>query len=96
MGSVRRDQLSLASAFLATMRVTGMALSFAVLGGVAASQLGRLGGRLLFLQGQGGASDLATGIVEGYVTGYRYAMVTGAALALAGALVSLTRGNRPV
>ena len=43
MGAVRNDQLSLASAFLGTMRVTGMTLSFAVLGGVAASQLGGTG-----------------------------------------------------
>ena len=43
MGSVRRDQLSVASAFLGTMRTTGQALSVALLGGIAASQLGAAG-----------------------------------------------------
>ena len=41
MGSVGRHQLGLAGAFLSTMRSTGMALSVAILGGIAASQLGR-------------------------------------------------------
>jgi EmrB/QacA subfamily drug resistance transporter len=91
MGSVRRDQLGVASAFLGTMRVTGMALSVAVLGGIAASQLGRLGGRLLFSHGQG-AGAVAARAVEQYALGYRYAMYTGAGLALLGAAVSLTRG----
>ena len=53
MGSVPRPQLSLASAFLGTMRVTGMALSVALLGGIAASQLGRAGGRILYTHGHG-------------------------------------------
>ena len=43
MGSVRRDQLSQASAFLSTMRTSGQALSVALLGGIAASQLGAVG-----------------------------------------------------
>jgi EmrB/QacA subfamily drug resistance transporter len=93
MGSVERHQLSLASAFLGTMRVTGMALSFAVLGGVAASQLGSLGGRLLFM-GQTGTAAAAAA-AGNYTTGYRYAMFTGAVLALVGAAVSLQRGRRP-
>jgi MFS family permease len=93
MGSVRRDQLGVASAFIGTIRTTGQALSVALLGGIAASQLGRLGGRLLFTHGRdGGASGLATQAVSGYAQGYRYAMLTGAVLALAGAAVSLTRG----
>ena len=93
MGSVRRDQLGVASAFLGTMRTAGMALSVALLGGIAASQLGRLGGRLLFTHGRdGGAAGLAARAVDGYAQGYRYAMLTGAVLALAGAAVSLTRG----
>ncbi len=94
MGSVRHDQLSQASAFLATMRTAGQALSVALLGGIAASQLGRLGGRLLFTHGESGASGLAAKAVEGYAQGYRYAMLTGAALALIGAFVSLARGAR--
>ena len=54
MGSVDRHQLGLAGAFLGTMRATGMALSVAILGGIAASQLGRAGGRLIFSHGSGG------------------------------------------
>lgn len=92
MGSVERRQLSLASAFLGTMRVTGMALSFAVLGGVAASQLGPLGSRLLFGDASGGAATLAA---RSFALGYRYALLTGAALALVGALISLQRGPHP-
>ena len=93
MGSVRRDQLSVASAFIGTMRTTGQALSVALLGGIAASQLGRLGSRLLFTHGHGaGAAGLATQAVSGYAQGYRYAMLAGAVLALVGAAVSLTRG----
>ena len=93
MGSVRRDQLSLASAFLGTARVVGMALSVAVLGGIAASQLGLLGGRLLFTHGHG-AGALASKAVSDFAHGYSLAMYTGAALALLGAAVSLTRGPR--
>ena len=93
MGSVARDQLSLAGAFLATMRVTGMALSVAILGGIAASQLGRLGGQLIFSHGKGdGLGALGAQAVADFARGYRYAMYTGAALAVLGALVSLTRG----
>ena len=93
MGSVRRDQLSVASAFIGTMRTTGQALSVALLGGIAASQLGRLGSRLLFTHGHGaGAAGLAAQAVSGYAQGYRYAMLAGAVLALVGAAVSLTRG----
>ena len=93
MGSVRRDQLSVASAFLGTMRTAGQALSVAILGGMAASQLGRLGGRLLFTHGHAaGAGSLGRRAVENYALGYKYAMVTGAVLALIGAAISLTRG----
>ena len=91
MGSVRRDQLSQASAFLSTMRTSGQALSVALLGGIAASQLGAVGGRLLLTHGHGDGA-LAARAVDAYAQGYRYAMATGAALALVGALVSLTRG----
>ena len=91
MGSVRRDQLSQASAFLSTMRTSGQALSVALLGGIAASQLGAVGGRLLLTHGHGGGA-LAARAVDAYAIGYRYAMLTGAVLALAGAAVSLTRG----
>ncbi len=93
MGSVGRHQLSLAGAFLSTMRSTGMALSVAILGGIAASQLGRAGGQLIF--GQGSVADIAAYGVEvsaDFARGYSYAMYAGAALAVLGALASLTRG----
>jgi EmrB/QacA subfamily drug resistance transporter len=108
MGSVERSKLSLASAFLGTMRVTGQALSVAVLGGIAASQLGVSGTRLIYTNGQaagaaahgalhGGtaaaaaAANVASHIIQNYALGYKYAMFTGAGLALLGALASLTR-----
>ena len=92
MGSVKRDQLSQASAFLSTMRTSGQALSVALLGGIAASQLGAVGGRLLLTHGGGGGA-VAAHAVDAYASGYQYAMLTGAALALIGAAVSLTRGT---
>jgi MFS family permease len=61
MGSVDRSQLSVASAFLGTMRVTGQALSVAVLGGIAASHLGPGGWRLLLRAG-GSPSCLRPGL----------------------------------
>jgi len=91
MGSVRRDQLSQASAFLGTMRTAGQALSVALLGGIAASQMGAVGSRLLFTHGKGGGA-VAARAVDAFALGYRYAMLAGAALALTGAAVSLTRG----
>ena len=91
MGSVRRDQLSQASAFLSTMRTAGQALSVALLGGIAASQLGAVGGRLLLSHGQGGGA-VAARAVDAYAHGYVYAMLAGAVLAAAAAAVSLTRG----
>jgi len=95
MGSVTRDRLGLASSFLALMRVTGQALSLGVLGGIAASQLGRLGGRLIFTRGAGAAAGvLPAGVVSDFAHGYQLAMLTGAGLAVVGALVSLTRGPR--
>jgi EmrB/QacA subfamily drug resistance transporter len=93
MGSVRKDQLSVASAFMGTMRTSGQALSVAVLGGIAASQMGAVGSRLIFTHGQG-AGAVATTVASGYEQGYHYAMLTGAALALVGAAVSTTRGGR--
>lgn len=93
MGSVRRDQLSLASAILSTARGMGQALSVAVLGGIAAGQLGPLGSRLLFTRGHG-AGELAARAVSDFAHGYSLAMYAGAALALLGAAVSLTRGPR--
>ena len=87
MGCVERSQLGVASAFLATMRVTGQALSVAFLGGIAASRLGSGGWRLLLRQASPSAA-------QAFAWGYRAAMFTGAALALLGAWASLARGAR--
>jgi EmrB/QacA subfamily drug resistance transporter len=87
MGSVERHQLSVASAFLSTMRVTGQALSVGLLGSIAASRLGP-GGWSLLLRHTGGS-----GAADAFAWGYRAAMLTGAFLALVGALASQTRGT---
>jgi MFS family permease len=87
MGSVERGQLSVASAFLGTMRVTGQSLSVGVLGSIAASRLGS-GGWNQLLRHTGSTA------VGAYAQGYRAAMFTGAFLALMGAWASLTRGGR--
>ena len=65
----------------------------ALLGGIAAEPArAAAAAACCFTHGGSGASGLAARAVDAYAQGYRYAMVTGAALALAGALVSLTRG----
>jgi len=87
MGSVERRQLSVASAFLGTMRVTGQALSVGVLGSIAASRLGPGGWNLLLRHTGGNAAATA------YAWGYQAAMLAGAGLALMGAWASMTRGS---
>jgi EmrB/QacA subfamily drug resistance transporter len=85
MGSVPRSQLGIASSVLGTMRFTGQAISVALLGGIAGSKLGAVGGKVIFL---GARAVDAAGL---YAQGYRLAMVVAAAMALGGGLVSLTR-----
>ena len=88
MGSVDRGQLSVASAFLGTMRVMGQALSIAILGGIASVRLSAgEWQQLLHRHGSLHASDA-------FAWGYSAAMLTGALLALLGAWASLTRGAR--
>ncbi|HLO68236.1 MAG TPA: MFS transporter [Holophaga sp.] len=87
MGSVDKARLGLAGAFLATMRVTGQALSVALLGGIAASRLGPGGWKALLRHASAGAADA-------FASGYRAAMLVGAALALLGAAASLQRTER--
>jgi len=87
MGSVDRSRLGVAGSFLGTMRFTGQAISVALLGGIAGSRLGAVGGKVIFL----GAA--AVNAADLYAQGYRLAMVVAAALALVGGLVSLTRPN---
>jgi EmrB/QacA subfamily drug resistance transporter len=84
MGSVDRSQLSVASGFVSMMRFAGQGVSIAVLGAIAASQLGPEGGRAVLLgeaTGRAGA--------DAFAAGFRTAMFVGAALALVGAFLSL-------
>jgi len=92
MGSVGRHQLGLASGFLATTRVTGQALSVALLGAVAASQLGALGARVIFAPGDG--PGLSVAAAERFAAGYKLAMAVGAGFAVLAAVASLVRGGR--
>ncbi len=89
MGAVKRTELSLASGFLGTMRTTGQAVSIGLLGAIAASSLGPIGGRVIFLGETASASA-----AESFAGGYRTAMLVAAGLAVAGAMVSLVRGPR--
>jgi hypothetical protein len=90
MGSVGRSQLSLASAFLGTMRFLGQGVSVGLLGAIAASGLGATGARVIFL---GEAASQAA--ADSFSGGYRRAMFVAVGLTLIGALVSLVRGARP-
>jgi EmrB/QacA subfamily drug resistance transporter len=94
VGSVPRSQLGLASGFLSTTRTTGQAMSMGVLGGIAASALGPIGGRIIFMHGSGpGMEHLTNRAIDGYAHGYSLAMWTAVGLALAAAAASLTRGR---
>ena len=94
MGSVRRDQLSVASAMMGDD-----AHGRPVAERRPARRHRRQPARrtrqpaALHARRRGGASVIAVPAVDGYAQGYRYAMLAGAALALVGALVSLTRGG---
>jgi hypothetical protein len=83
MGSVERSQLNLASGFLATMRFSGQGLSIAVLGSIAAWRLGAEGARMIFFGETGNIAH-----TQAFADGYRAAMLVGAGLALAGAVLS--------
>lgn len=89
MGAVHRSQLSLASGFLSTMRTAGQGFSIALLGAIAAAGLGPTGGRVLFLGEQASEAAAAT-----FSEGYKTAMFLAAGLLVAGALVSLVKGQR--
>ncbi len=88
MGAVPRSQLSLASGFLGTLRTAGQGVSIGLLGAIAASSLGRDGGRVLFL-----GEEATEAAISSYAQGFRTAMLVAAGLAVAGALVSLVRGR---
>ncbi len=86
MGSVPRAQLGVASGTLGTMRFLGQTLSIGFLGALATSQLGA-GGQAVLFTGHAGSAEAAAA----YVSGYHLAMLAGAAIAIVGAMASLTR-----
>ena len=88
MGVVSMDMLGIAAAVLATMRSLGQSVSMAALGGIAAHELGRDGGRVI-LGGDASGADATA-----YLSGYRTAMLVGSAIAVIGMFVSLTRGAK--
>ena len=69
MGSVKRSQLSLASGFLGTMRSVGQGLSVGLLGAIAASGLGPIGARVIFL-GEEASRAAASSFADGYRSCY--------------------------
>ena len=66
----------------------GQGISIALLGAIAASYLGSLGGRVIFLH-EGAAPAAA----HDFAAGYHLAMLVGAGLAVAGATASSSRGR---
>ena len=90
MGSVDRSELGVASGLFATARFCGMGVSIAVLGAIAASKLGREGGRVILLGASAGVGN-----AQAFAVGYREAMFVGTAFAVAGALVSLVGEATP-
>jgi MFS family permease len=86
MGAVPVASLGAASGLLAVMRSLGQSVSVALLGAIAAANLGERGGRVLL------GGDALPGDALAYLDGYHAAMAVGALVALAGAAVSLTRG----
>ena len=89
MGSVDRTELGVASGVRFTMALGGQGLSVAVLGAIAASQLGPTGGRVILLGKSAGVSS-----AQAFAAGYHEAMLVGAALAIGGALASLAGRQR--
>jgi MFS family permease len=88
MGSVERHHLGLASAFLGLMRVSGMVLSVALLGGLAARRQGPGGWQSLLEHGPGGPGAAA------FVQGYRAAMLTGACFSLLAVFACLAKKKK--
>jgi EmrB/QacA subfamily drug resistance transporter len=90
MGSVDRSELGVASGVRFTMGYCGQGVSIAMLGAIAASRLGPAGGRVILL-----GESAGVGSAQAFAAGYREAMLVGAGLALAAALVSLVGKQRP-
>jgi hypothetical protein len=72
MGSVDRSQLGAASGMFTTSRFCGMGVSIAVLGAIAASELGPEGGRVILLGARAGVDN-----AQAFTAGYREAMLVG-------------------
>jgi len=90
MGSVSRSQLGVASGMFTASRFCGMGISIAILGAIAASQLGPEGGRVILL-----GARASLGNAEAFAAGYRQAMWVGTGIAVLGALVALVRERPP-
>lgn len=86
MGSVERSRLGVASGMFTTSRFCGMGISIAVLGAIAASNLGTEGGRVILLGARAGVENS-----QAFASGYREAMLVGTGFAIIGAAVSLVR-----
>jgi len=88
MNAAPSDALGVAGGVLTLMRSLGQSMSIAILGAITAAHLGAEGGRVIL----GGHVSVISGAA--YMDGYRIAMAVAAGIALAGAVVSLTRGGR--
>jgi EmrB/QacA subfamily drug resistance transporter len=89
MNAVPNAALGVAAGVLTTMRSLGQSMSIAVLGAITAAHLGATGGRVLL----GGTVSVDS--AQAYLDGYRVAMGVGAAIAVVGAIISMTRGAAP-
>jgi hypothetical protein len=89
MGSVGRNQLGLAAAFLGAMRSMGMTIGVAILGGMAAAHLGDGGWQDMLANRSGGTG------ADDFIRGYRAAMLTGAGLAFLGVFACLPAKKVP-
>jgi EmrB/QacA subfamily drug resistance transporter len=91
MGSVRRDQLGVASGTISTMRTMGQSLSLTIMGAVMSIVAGASIVDMIF---GGGNIDDVESIEQSFLNGMQAAFLVGAALALVGAMASSVRGGR--
>jgi EmrB/QacA subfamily drug resistance transporter len=90
MGSVDKGHLGVASGTIATMRFVGQALSLAVMGAVAATAIPPQVFSAIF----GGLGSSGPVSADVFLKGAGLAFLTGAGVALAGAITSLVRGSK--
>ncbi len=88
MGSVKKQQLGVASGTLSTMRFVGQSLSLAIMGAVAATVIPP--DVLVAIFGGAGGQPVSAEI---FIQGLSRVFFVGAAIALAGAFTSMVRGN---